>query len=222
MTKRRKRILVLGGGFAGIYTAQQLERALGRSDDFEIALVNRTNYFVFQPMLPEVLSGSIGLVDVVSPIRRLLPKTTLHVREVESIDLDRRVVTTSPGFQPHAHAIEWDHLVLALGAVTDFRGLRGLPEHALPFKDLADALRLRDHVIRALEEAAIEHHDPELRRELLTFVVAGGGFSGVEVAAELNDFVRGVARSYRGLDPREIRVVLVHSQDRILPEVSER
>jgi NADH:ubiquinone reductase (H+-translocating) len=218
----RKRILILGGGFAGVYTARHLERARGNRDDFEIALVNRTNYFVFQPMLPEVISGSIGLVDVVSPLRRLLPRTTIHVRDVEAIDLGRRSVSLSPGFRPHTDAIEYDHLVLALGAVTDFRGMRGLPEHALPFKDLADALRLRDHVIRALEEAAIEHHDEELRRSLLTFVVAGGGFSGVEVAAELNDFVRGVARNYRGLDANEIRVILIHSQDRILPEVSER
>jgi NADH dehydrogenase len=173
-------------------------------------------------MLPEVISGSIGLLDTVSPIRRLLPKTSLHVRELESVDLESRTVVTSPGFRPHSHKIEFDYLVLALGNVTDFRGLRGLPEHAMPFKNLADALYLRNHVIRALEEAAIEHDDPILREQLLTFVVAGGGFSGVEVAAELNDFVRGVARSYRGIDPKELRVILVHSQDRILPEVSEK
>ncbi len=219
---RRQRVVILGGGFGGVYAAQALEKALGRADDFEIALVNSENYFVFQPMLPEVISGTIGLTDTVSPLRRLLPKTDIHVRELDAIDLGRRVVVTSPGFRPHAHEIPFDHLVLALGTVTDFRGLRGLPEHAMPFKNLADALRLRTHVIRALEEAAIEHDDPALRRQLLTFVVAGGGFSGVEVAAELNDFVRGVARSYRGLDPAEIRVVLVHSQERILPEVAEK
>src|SRR4029079_5764943 len=122
----------------------------------------------------------------------------------------------------HAHALAYDHLVIALGNVTDFRGLPGLPEHALPFKNLADALALRTRVIRALEEAAIEDDDPELRRQLLTFVVAGGGFSGVEVVAELNDFVRGVAKSYRGIDPKEIRVVLVHAQDRILPEMKPK
>ncbi|HXG64630.1 MAG TPA: NAD(P)/FAD-dependent oxidoreductase, partial [Blastocatellia bacterium] len=219
--RNRKRIVILGGGFGGVYTAKYLEKALGRRDDFEIVLVNRENYFVFQPMLPEVISGTIGLLDTVSPIRRLLPRTDLHVREIESIDLKNRVITTSPGFAPHPHMIHYDHLVLALGNVTDFRGLRGLPEHAIPFKNLADALYLRNHVIRALEEAAIEEHDPMLREQLLTFVVAGGGFSGVEVVAELNDFVRGVARNYRGIDPAEIRVVLVHSQDRILPEVSE-
>ena len=220
MAAKRKRVVILGGGFAGVYVGRSLEKVLG--EDFEIALVAKENYFVFQPMLPEVISGSIGLLDTVSPLRRLLPRTEIHVREIESIDLGRKVVMTTPGFRPHAHAIEYDHLVVALGNVTDFRGLRGLPEHALPFKNLADALRLRSHVIRALEEAAIEDDDPMLRRQLLTFVVAGGGFSGVEVAAELNDFVRAVARNYRGLDPKEIRVLLVHSQDRILPEVTEK
>jgi NADH dehydrogenase len=217
----KPRIVVLGGGFAGIYACAALEK-LQRHDDFDIVLVNKENHFVFQPLLPEVISGQIGLVDVVSPIRRLLPRTELHVREVESIDLAARTITTSTGFHPHAHVLRYDHLVLALGTVTDFRGLRGLPEHAFPFKNLSDALALRNHVIRALEEAAIEHHDDALRRSLLTFVVAGGGFSGVEVCAELNDFVREVAASYRGIDPKEIRVVLVHSQDRILPEMSEK
>lgn len=146
----------------------------------------------------------------------------LKVREVESVDLARRVVITSAGFEPHSDEIAFDHLVLALGNVTDFRGLPGLPEHAMPFKNLADALALRTHIIRALEEAAIEHHDAELRRKLLTFVVAGGGFSGVEVAAEINDFVRAVARYYRSIDPSEIRVILSHSRDRILPEVTEK
>src|SRR5689334_25253859 len=101
----RKRIVILGGGFAGVYTAKYLEKALGRRDDFEIVLVNKENYFVFQPMLPEVISGSIGLTDVVSPIRRLLPRTQLHVRQIESVDLERNTVTTSPGFHPHPHVI---------------------------------------------------------------------------------------------------------------------
>ncbi len=218
---RKPRVVILGGGFAGIYTALELEKALRGRDDFEIVLVNKENYFVFQPMLPEVISGTIGLTDVVSPIRRLLRRTELHLREVEAVDLGRRVVVASPGFRPHHHEISFDHLVMALGNVTDFRGLPGLPEHALPFKNLGDALRLRSHVIRALAEAAIEGHDPDLRRQLLTFVVAGGGFSGVEAVAELNDFVRSVAPSYRGLDPGEIRVILLHATERILPEMAE-
>ena len=194
--ERPKRIVILGGGFGAVFAAQQLERQLAGHGDYQVVLIAKDNYFVFQPMLPEVISGTIGLLDLVSPLRRLLPGTEIHVREVESIDLQKRTVTTAPGFLPHPHVIEYDHLVLALGTVTDFRGLRGLPEHALPFKNLNDALYLRNHVIRALEEAAIERHDEKLRRQLLTFVVAGGGFSGVEVVAELNDFVRGVAASY--------------------------
>lgn len=218
----RARIVVLGGGFAGIYTAMELEKRMDGQDDFEVVLINKENYFVFQPMLPEVISGTIGMLDVVSPIRRLLPRTDLHVREVESIDLDRREVVCSAGFRAQPHLVPFDHIVLALGSVTDFRGMRGLPEHAFPFKNLGDALALRNHVIRAMDEASIERNDERLRQQLLTFVVAGGGFSGVEVVAELNDFVRAVARSYPAIDAREIRLVLLHAGDRILPEVDEK
>src|SRR6266581_4232620 len=216
-SSQKPRVVILGGGFAGVYTALALEKALGSRDDYEVVLVNKENYFVFQPMLPEVISGTIGLTDVVSPLRRLLPKTDIHIRDVESVDVEKRIVTTSPGFKPHPHLIPFDHLVVAMGTVTDFRGLPGLPEHAMPFKNLGDALALRNHVIRALEEASIEGHDMELRRQLLTFVVAGGGFSGVEVVAELNDFVRTVARSYRRIDPAAVRVVLLHAGPQILP-----
>ena len=218
----RKRIVVVGGGFAGAYAAQALERRLGKRDDVEILLFCRENYTVFQPMLPEVISGTIGLTDVVTPLRRLLRRTHVHVREVESIDLQNKTVSVAAGFSAHTHVERFDHLIIAPGTVTDFRGLTGLPEHALPFKNLADALELRSRVIRALEEADVESDHPELRRQLLTFVVAGGGFSGVEVVAELNDFVRRVAKLYRRIDPRELRVVLVHAQDRILPEMKPK
>jgi NADH dehydrogenase len=221
-TDRKTRVVIVGGGFAGVFTARALEEQLLERDDVEVLLVSRENYFVFQPMLPEIISGSIGLLDTVSPLRRLLPRTAVHVREVEAIDLDKRMVRLAPGFHPHAHEVGYDHLVLAPGNVTDFRGLPGLPEHALPFKNLADALELRSRVIHALEEADIEADNAELRRQLLTFVVAGGGFSGVEVVAELNDFVRQVARNFPGIRPDELRVVLVHAGERILPEVTEK
>src|ERR1700755_678707 len=113
--RKRKRIVILGAGFGGVYAAQHLEKLLGRRDDFEITLINKENYFVFQPMLPEVISGSIGPLDTVSPIRRLLPRTNLHVRDVEAIDLKNKTVTTSPGFRPHAHVVSYDYLVFALG-----------------------------------------------------------------------------------------------------------
>lgn len=222
MNEQRKRIVILGGGFAGVYTALHLEKARKRRDDFEILLINKENYFVFQPMLAEVVSGSVGMLDTVSPIRRMLPRTDLHVRDIESIDTSNQTITTTPGFRQQPNVIRYDHLVIALGNVTDFQGLRGLPEHAIPFKNLGDALFIRNHIIHVLEEAAIEHMDERLRKQLLTFVVAGGGFSGVEVVAEINDFVREVIKNYPQVDASDVRVVLLHALDRILPELDQK
>src|SRR5882762_4356203 len=215
-----KRVLILGGGFAGVYTARLLERML-KPHEAEITLVNRENYWVYQPMLPEVISGSIGLTDVVSPIRRLCPRTRLVMREVEAIDLENRVVTVSPGFRPVATRLAYDYLVIALGSVTNFYGMPGMMENAMPFRTLADALALRNHLIHALEEADCEEDD-DLRRKLLTFLVGGGGFSGVEVIAEINDFVRSVKKHYIRLRTEQMRCVLVHSRARILPEMVDQ
>ena len=217
------RIVILGGGFGGVYTALTLEKLLRREldrGDVELGLISRDNYIVFQPMLPEVISGSIGIVDTITPIRRLCPRTNLYTRTIESIDLKRRRVTAATGFGSQQLHLEYDHLVIALGNVTSFAGQPGLAEHALPFKYLGDALALRNHAIHVLEEADIER-DPQMRRCLLTFVVAGGGFSGVEAVAELNDFVRAAAKSFRNIKPEEIRVVLLHAGGLILPELPE-
>ncbi|MFQ5944962.1 MAG: FAD-dependent oxidoreductase [Anaerolineae bacterium] len=218
---QRTRILILGGGFGGVYTAMTLEKLLKRDPTVEIGLVSKENYLVFQPMLPEVISGSIGILDTITPIRRLCPNTNLYNREVESVDLKRKTVTTGSGFRPRPYQLQYDHLVIALGNVTSFAGQAGLAEHALPFKYLGDALVLRNHIIHALEEADIEP-DPELRRGLLTFVVGGGGFSGVEAVAEVNDFVQASARSFRNINAEEMRVVLLHAGPLILPELPER
>ncbi|MEE2826439.1 MAG: FAD-dependent oxidoreductase [Planctomycetota bacterium] len=211
----KKRIIILGGGFAGANTALQLERRLRRRNDVEIVLVSKENYMVFQPMLPEVISGNIGILDTVTPIRRLAPKTQLYIRSVKHVDVEKQQVTLSPGFDSAATVLEYDHLVVTLGNVADFRQMPGLHDHAFPFKNLVHALRLRDHLIHVLSEAAITT-DPSLRQQLLTFVIGGGGFSGVKVCAELNDFVRDCARRYFSIDPNEIRVVLVHDGERIL------
>jgi NADH dehydrogenase len=215
------RILILGGGFGGVYTALTLEQLLRhdlRRGAVELTLVNRENYMVFQPMLPEVISGSIGLVDTITPIRRLCPSTNLYTRPIEKVDIQRRRVLTAAGLGTRPCEIEYDHLVIALGNVPSLADLPGLAEHALPFKYLGDALTLRNRVIHTLEEADIEP-DPQVRRALLTFVVAGGGFSGVEVVAELNDFVHAVARNFRHLNAGDIRVILVHAGELIFPEL---
>lgn len=223
-TTAKQQIVILGGGFAGVFTAKYLEKAF-KGHDAEITLISRDNYFVFQPMLAEVVSGDIGLLDTISPLQRLLKKTQIYVRDIDSIDTQNQTVTLSPGFWPQPIQLSYDHLVVGLGTVTDFRGISGLHEHALPFKTLGHALRIRNHVIRAVQEANIEP-DEARRRQLLTFVVAGGGFSGVEVAAAINDLVRDLTKGSRNLSTDDVRVVLVHSGERILgrelgPQLSE-
>src|SRR5712691_9365657 len=209
----RKRILVLGGGCGGISTVRALHKALHGRIDIEIALVNQENYCVFQPMLAEVISGNIGLLNTVTPIRDVCPGATLYVRKVECIDLDNKVVITSHGFRPGQSVLPYDSLVLALGTLENFGVVRGLQEHGLHFKNLGDALVVRNRLIHLLEEADIEQDAP-FRRRMLTFVMAG-----VEAIAEVNDFVRDVARRYPHVDPAELRVILVHAGPRILPEL---
>jgi NADH dehydrogenase len=212
-----KKIVILGGGFGGVYTALHLEKALKKyRDSIEIILVNRENYFTYQPMLAEVVGGSIDILDSVTCLRSLLKHTSIYIREVTSINTETKEITLSPNFSHKDVIINYDHLVLALGSVTDFRtSPGGLAEHALPFKDLSDALSLRNRIIDVIETAAQES-DAKERKTLLTFVVGGGGFSGVEVVAEINDLARKKAKSYKTINPDDIKVVLVHSKDRLV------
>ncbi|GAB4187710.1 MAG: FAD-dependent oxidoreductase [Simkaniaceae bacterium] len=219
--ENKKRVVILGGGFGGIYTAMRLESLRSRKDNFDIILINRENYFVYQPMLAEVVGGTLGILDTVNAIRKLLPKTKLYIREIESVDLQNKNVILAPKFSHKTTTIPYDHLVVSLGNVTDFRGISGLYEHALSFKNLADAVTIRNQLIDVIEAADIEK-DPEKKKQLLTFVVGGGGFSGTEVVAEINDYSRKLVKSYPDIDPSMIRVVLVHSKDRLMErELSE-
>lgn len=211
----KTKILILGGGFGGLHAAKNLERLARRDNDIEIALVNSENYFVFQPMLPEVISGNVGVLDTVSPLQRLLPNTRLYIRSIHSVDFANQIVTLEPSFGTETLSIQYDHVIVALGTATDFRTTPGMRGHVFPFKDLTDAIRLRNQVIRTLEEASIET-DPAARKRLLSYVIAGGGFSGVEIAAELNDFVKRATRTFPHLDPNDTRVFLVHDHDQIL------
>ena len=182
--------------------------------------MSRDNFFLFQPMLAEVVSGSIEPPHIINPIRRLCRYTDFHQAEIEAVDVaSRHVVINHPGHANYSQ-IPYDHLVVAVGSSTDLSTLPGVAEHAFPFRTLGDALFLRNHLIAVLEMAEVED-DPEAKRELLTFVVAGGGYTGVEVVAEINDFVREAARSYSRVDPAEIRVMLLQSAGRILPELSQ-
>jgi len=218
--KAPKRILILGGGFAGMYAALHLEKIFSKDKDVEITLVNRDNFFLFTPMLSEVPSSSIETRHVTSPIRAFFNKVSFQEAEVHSIDLKKRIVTSSHCPRCRIYHLEYDYLVLALGSVTSFYGLPGVAENSFPMKTLADAMALRNHVIDMFEHADLEQ-DAQMRRQLLTFVVAGGGFAGVEVAAELNDFAHASRKYYRNVHPDEVKLILVTPDSRIMPEISE-
>jgi NADH dehydrogenase len=216
------RVLILGGGFGGVYVAVHLGKLLSKREleEIEIVVVNRENYIVFQPLLPEVISGSVELNHVIAPIRRMAPKANLFTRDVESIDPVQRIVTLSPGTRPASMSIHYDHLVIAMGTRLDYSKIPGMREHAHPFKYLGDALYLRNQLVHALEEAETES-EPAMRRRLLTFVVAGGGFSGVECIAEMNDFLREAVHAYHNISERDLRLILLQRGERILPELTE-
>jgi NADH dehydrogenase len=218
---RPTRIVILGGGFGGVYTALRLERRLPRDGSIELTLVNRDNFFLFTPMLHEVAASDLDLTHIVSPIRTLLTKTRLFTGDVTGIDLDARRITVAHGSPHHEHVLEYDHLVLALGATTNYYGLPGLEAHALGMKSLADAIQVRNRLIAHLEEADAEC-SVDARRPLLTFVVAGGGFAGVETVAGINDFVREALTCYARLGEASIRMVLVHGGAELLPELGDR
>jgi len=215
---KRKRIMILGGGFGGLYTALELERTIAGDPDVEVMLVNRDNFFLFTPMLHEVAASDLDLTNIVSPVRKLLRRVNFFQGDVVNVDLPGRSVTLSHGADSHQHEIPFDHLVLALGSVTNFFGLPGLAERADTMKSLGDAIHLRNKLIACLEEADTEC-GTAIREPLLTVVVAGGGFAGVETIASVNDFLHEALPSYPNLTRDDLRVVLVHSGDVILPEL---
>jgi NADH dehydrogenase len=219
-TVQPKRILILGGGFAGLSTAMELEKILGRDSSVEISLVNRENFFLFTPMLHEVAASDLDLTTIVNPARKMLRRTNFFAGEVRDVNLAARQVVVAHGFDHHEHTLAYDYLVLGLGSTTNFYGIPGLEERALTMKSLSDAMRLRNHLIAHLEEAASECC--KVKNPLLTFVVAGGGFAGVETIAGINDFVRGALKSYPNLHENMVRVVLVHPGPVILPELGEK
>jgi NADH dehydrogenase len=220
MTHQRHHILILGGGFGGLYAALQLEKTLARDPDVTITLVNRDNFFLFTPMLHEVAASDLDITHIVNPVHKLLRRVQFFAGEDETIDLPARRVVVAHGFDRHTHEMAYDQLVIGLGAITNFFNLPGLEERALTMKSLGDAIQVRNRLIALLEEANSECCAP--REPLLTFVVAGGGFAGVETIAGINDFMREALRFYPNLREDMLRLVLVHPGEVILPELSPK
>ena len=221
MTFRKTRILVLGGGFGGLYAALFLDKTFVSDPNVEVTLVSRENYALFTPMLHEVAAGELEMSDIVNPIRKMLRHAVFIEAEVHSIDLLNRRVTISHGVLAHRQELVFDHLVLALVSETNFFNMPGLAERAITMKNGTDPLLLRNRVIALLESASLEERE-SIRRAMLTFVVAGGGFAGVETVGALNDFLREAIDAYPKLNPDWIRVLLDHPGAVVRPELGER
>lgn len=221
IANRPKRILILGSGFGGLYTALHLEKKLRRKANVEITLVNRENFFLFTPMLHEVAAGDLDLTHIVNPVRKLLRRTHFFNGDIKRIDLGERRVIVTHADDNHDHELSFNYLVLALGSVTNFYQLPGLAENALTMKSLTDAIRLRSRLIKNLEEADSECAGED-RSRLLTVVVVGGGFAGVETIASVNDFVREAIEFYPTLTEADLRMVLVEATAVVLPELGPK
>jgi NADH dehydrogenase len=215
--EKKTQVVILGGGFAGMTTAEHLERKFRDDPTVSFTLISETNSWLFTPMLVEVATSGLEPTHITTPLRTSLKRTRVLRNRVTSIDLEcRQIRVNDEGPQTGLH---YDHLVLALGSVTNYPGNTAVAENALDFRTLSDAMRIRNRVIDLFERADSEP-DPKCRRALLTFVVAGGGFSGAELAGGLNDFARGIIADYPSLSTDDLRIILVHSGDRILPELS--
>jgi NADH dehydrogenase len=212
---KNTRIVILGGGFGGVYTARHLERLFKHRSDVEIVLVSRDNFLLMTPLLFEVCSGTLDIRHCSFPIRAFLHTTRFVEATVQGIDVERRTVhLVVPG---ESGTLPYDQLVLALGAITNRVMIPG-SEHAFTFKTLADALVLRNHIIERFERADVET-DADRKRRLLTFVVIGGGLVGVELFGELTAFIDGIMPFYKHLSRDEARFLLLQAGDRIMPEI---
>ncbi|WP_190155235.1 NAD(P)/FAD-dependent oxidoreductase [Streptomyces litmocidini] len=221
------RILVVGGGYVGMYTALRLQRQLRTelgAGTAEIVVVTPEPYMTYQPFLPEAAAGSISPRHVVVPLRRVLDRCRIVIGEVRSVDHAKRTATLSTLATEEEGAgtldLTYDELVIAPGSVSRTLPVPGLADHGIGFKTVEEAIGLRNHVIEQMDIAS-STRDPAIRDAALTFVFVGGGYAGVEALAELEDMARYTARYYHNLKPEDLRWVLVEASDRILPEVGE-
>ncbi len=217
---KKTKILIAGGGFAGLYAARHLDKHLARRPDIEVTLIARENFILFTPMLHEVAAGDLAPGDIVNPLRRILRHVNVIQADVQSIDPGARRVRCVHGLDGDELELGFDHLLLALGSETNFFENAGIRDWATTMKNLNDATLLRNRMVAFLEEATLES-DAATRRQSLTFVIAGGGFAGAETAGAVNDFLRETAKFYPRVGDEEIRVVVIHPGDYLLPELGE-
>ncbi|MFC9506697.1 NAD(P)/FAD-dependent oxidoreductase [Streptomyces sp. NPDC057002] len=227
MVKERARILVVGGGYVGMYTALRLQRRLKREldrDEVEITVVTPDPYMTYQPFLPEAAAGAISPRHVVVPLRRVLDRCHVVIGEATAVDHAKRTATirtlATAEEGTGGERLAYDELVLAPGSVSRTLPVPGLADHGIGFKTVEEAIGLRNHVIEQMDIAS-STRDPAIRDAALTFVFVGGGFAGVEALGELEDMARYAARYYHNIRPEDMKWILVEASDRILPEVGE-
>src|SRR5829696_498422 len=218
MTDKPVRVVCLGGGWTALYLCKALRRAMRRGL-VDVTVVSRDNFHTYHGFVAEMLVGRIQPGQIMTPARRIFAPARFHNAEVERIDVAAKTVTASRILDGREQVLAYDHLVVGLGSMDDVSRYPGLAEHAHRLRSYWDAFRVRNDIISMLEMAEIES-DPAERRRLLTFVIAGGNYGGVEVATELREYFDLLVRKeYPRLRREEFRVVLVHSGDRLLPEM---
>src|SRR5215467_9273203 len=225
---RDTHILILGSGFAAVEVVKKLQKEFHNKKNIRISVVSKDNFILFTPMLSEVASGMIETRHVVTPVRTFCKKAEFHEGSVKSIDLANKKVkmtyTIGRQLRPteeREHTFEYDYLVIALGNENNFFNNKEIERNSFTMKSIVDAILLRNHMINLLEQASSEDNK-ELVKALLTFVVVGGGFNGVETVGAINDFLReAIKRDYKSIYMTQLRVILIHGSDRLLEQVDE-
>lgn len=217
----KKKIIILGGGFAGVECAKHLQKKLSRNSGIEIILVSEDNFLLFTPMLPQVASGTVQTRNIVIPIRTIIKRVTFYEGRVRDIDPVAHQVSLWGTPEKPGIILNYDYLVVALGSETNFFGMNDLENNSFEMKTLNDAVIVRNRIIDMLEQANNES-DTNTRKSLLTIVIVGGGFAGIETAGELNDFLNDATKYYPKITMNDISVRVLEALPTILPGFSKK
>jgi len=221
LARKKKKIVILGGGFAGVECTRQLESKFGNDPEVELVMVSEDNFLLFTPMLPQVASGMIETRHIVLPIRTICKKTKFYEGRIKNIDPFGKLVNLWGTGDKRSISIHYDFLVVALGSETNFFGMADVEKNSFTMKTLNDAVMLRNRVIDMLEQAENETN-PILRKSFLNFVVAGGGFAGIETAGELMDLILDARKHYHSIHKDDLKVVVIEALPMILPGFNEK
>ena len=221
MVKNKKKIVILGSGFAAVECAKKLENEFGNDPEIELVMIGEDNFLLFTPMLPQVASGMIETRHIVFPIRTICKKTKFYEGRIKNVDPYGKLVTLWGTGDKRSISIHYDFLVVALGSETNFFGMADVEKNAYTMKTLNDAVMLRNRIIDMLEQAENETN-PILRKSFLNFVVVGGGFAGIETAGELMDLLLDVRKYYPSIQKDELKVIVLEAMGEILPGFNKK